>query len=165
MTKLRKRMCSIATRQPRLCACSVRQHSHASKNLYHCHSCNVCRLGKGLGVDFFHCMKCNQCMSMKYQTRGHTCVPNAMESDCPVCFEYLFTSTSPIKYLKCGHLMHSSCYSLHSKKCISCPVCSKSLEEMAPVYKRIDAILAKQNIPEAYRQLQCDVFCNDCNLR
>lgn len=144
--------------------CKIYENNPA-KNLYHCHSCNVCRLGKGLGVDFFHCMKCNQCMSMKYQTRGHKCVPNAMESDCPVCFEYLFTSMSRIKYLKCGHLMHASCYSVYSKNRISCPVCSKSLEEMAPVYKRIDAVLAKQSIPEAYRQLQCDVFCNDCNQR
>lgn len=25
------------------------------KSIYHCHDCGICRLGKGLGKDFFHC--------------------------------------------------------------------------------------------------------------
>ena len=27
------------------------------RDIYHCPFCNVCRRGKGLGVDFFHCMR------------------------------------------------------------------------------------------------------------
>lgn len=27
------------------------------RDIYHCPFCNVCRRGKGLGVDFFHCMQ------------------------------------------------------------------------------------------------------------
>lgn len=144
--------------------CSVCKiyEDNPSRKLYHCHSCNVCRVGKGLGIDFFHCMKCNQCMSIKYKTTGHKCVENSAESDCPVCYEYLFTSTAPIKHLKCGHLMHTSCYSEYMQKCISCPVCAKSLEEIAPLYKRLDAMLPQQNIPGAH---QFVVFCNDCNQR
>ncbi len=147
------------------CGVCVLYDDDESHTLYHCHSCNVCRVGEGLGVDFFHCMKCNQCMGMKYQKTGHVCVENAMESDCPVCYEYLFTSTSPVKYLQCGHLMHKECFTKFSQKRICCPVCSKSLAEMAPVYKRIDNMLAKQNLPPAYRNMLCDVFCNDCNKR
>ena len=33
--------------------------------VYHCPFCNLCRLGRGLGVDFFHCMKCNYCLDLK----------------------------------------------------------------------------------------------------
>ncbi|KAG5455553.1 MAG: hypothetical protein BJ554DRAFT_4997 [Olpidium bornovanus] len=29
------------------------------KNIYHCPECKICRIGKGLGEDFFHCKKCN----------------------------------------------------------------------------------------------------------
>ena len=27
------------------------------KNIYHCPQCGICRVGKGLGIDFFHCPK------------------------------------------------------------------------------------------------------------
>lgn len=135
-----------------------------NKSMYHCHSCNVCRIGKGLGIDWFHCMKCNQCMSIKFQD-GHTCVENAMESGCPVCYEYLFTSTRPVKALQCGHLMHEACFKEYSKHNISCPVCKKSLAEMDPVYKRITQMLERQAPPAAYQNVLCDTWCNDCNQR
>lgn len=135
------------------------------RSIYHCHSCNVCRVGKGLGQDYFHCMKCNQCMSMKYQQTGHVCVEKAMESDCPVCFQYLFTSTSPVKYLVCGHLMHTTCYNAYKYQCISCPVCSHSLEEMAPLYQQLDKRLSaegRNDMPKEYRTARCDIYCLDC---
>ena len=25
------------------------------KSIYHCNDCGICRIGKGLGKDFFHC--------------------------------------------------------------------------------------------------------------
>lgn len=137
-------------------------------NIYHCPSCNVCRLGEGLGIDFFHCMKCNQCMSMKYRKKGHRCVERAMESDCPVCNQYLFTSTEPVKYLKCGHLMHTSCHSEYIKRRGRCPICSRSLEEMASVFQRIDVMVSANGalaMPAAYRAVRCDVYCRDCDDR
>lgn len=30
-----------------------------AKNIYHCNSCGICRVGLGLGKDFFHCDRCN----------------------------------------------------------------------------------------------------------
>lgn len=135
------------------------------RSIYHCPSCNVCRAGKGLGIDFFHCMKCNQCMSMKYRTKGHRCVEKAMESDCPVCHQYLFTSTEPVKYLKCGHLMHNSCHEQYIKRYLRCPVCQRSLEEMASVFQRIDLLMGVSNhlaMPAEYRTLRCDLYCLDC---
>lgn len=135
------------------------------RSIYHCHSCNVCRVGKGLGRDFFHCMKCNQCMSMKYQ-KGHACVEKSMESDCPVCFQYMFTSTRPVKYLRCGHLMHVSCFKQYQRTNVRCPLCSKSLAEMTSLYKQIDRNLAAagNSTPWQYRTARCDIFCHDCQM-
>lgn len=138
-----------------------------SRSVYHCHSCNVCRAGKGLGVDYFHCMKCNQCMNMKYQ-KGHVCVEKAMESNCPVCHQFMFTSTTPVKYLKCGHLLHTSCFEKYREEHISCPLCSKSLEEMMPIYQRLDQQLTaggRNAMPSQYRSVQCDIYCMDCNVK
>lgn len=136
------------------------------RHIYHCPSCNVCRGGKGLGIDFFHCMTCNQCMSMKYRNKGHKCVHRAMESDCPVCHNFLFTSTTPIKYLRCGHLMHHECYvKFVQQRGVRCPVCSKSLEEMKVIFSKIDELVAVDGIyamPSAYRGMKCHVYCLDC---
>lgn len=138
------------------------------RHIYHCPSCNVCRAGKGLGVDFFHCMRCNQCMSIRFRTNGHRCIERAMESDCPICSQYLFTSTQPVKYLKCGHLMHRACHEKYVQRCGRCPVCSKSLEEMTPVYQRIDRLVAANGrlaMPAEYRTARCDIYCLDCHTR
>ncbi|OSX75808.1 hypothetical protein BU14_0219s0008 [Porphyra umbilicalis] len=144
--------------------CSVCKYfdDDTSRSIYHCHSCNVCRVGKGLGIDFFHCMKCNACMNMKY-AREHRCVERALESDCPVCHHFLFTSTSPVKYLRCGHLMHVSCYQQYAQTSYSCPICSKSLADMSAYFERLDYLLAGEQMPAEYRSARADVWCNDCS--
>jgi hypothetical protein len=37
------------------------------KHIFHCPDCNVCYLGRGLGVDYYHCMECNMCFDKRYQ--------------------------------------------------------------------------------------------------
>lgn len=76
--------------------------------VYHCPFCNLCRLGKGLGIDFFHCMKCNCCLGLKLV--NHKCRENMLETNCPICYDFLFTSSAAIKALPCGHFMHSTCF-------------------------------------------------------
>lgn len=147
------------------CEICVFYDDRENAKVYHCHSCNVCRVGKGLGIDYFHCMKCNQCMHVKYREKGHNCIQKAMESDCPVCFQYMFTSTSPVKYLQCGHLMHTACYERYRKSSIRCPICSRSLEEMTPLYQLLDQQLAATGanmMPAHYRSARCDLYCKDC---
>jgi hypothetical protein len=63
---------------------------------------------QGLGIDFFHCMSCNACMSLSLSS--HTCREKGLESNCPICHDFLFTSNTPVKALPCGHFMHSLCY-------------------------------------------------------
>lgn len=77
------------------------------RNIYHCPFCNICRVGRGLGIDYFHCMPCNCCLSMNLVK--HKCRERCLETNCPVCNEFLFTSTAVIKALPCGHYIHSAC--------------------------------------------------------
>jgi hypothetical protein len=68
------------------------------KNIYHCHDCGICRIGKGLGIDYFHCKVCNICMAMNLKGR-HKCIERNLESDCPICGEYMFTSTTTVIFM------------------------------------------------------------------
>lgn len=78
------------------------------RSVYHCPFCNLCRLGSGLGTDFFHCMKCNCCLGIKMIE--HKCREKMLEMNCPICCDFLFTSSAPVKGLPCGHFMHSACF-------------------------------------------------------
>lgn len=78
------------------------------KAIYHCDDCGICRVGEGLGKDNFHCTKCNACITMDTKD-NHCCMKMSLECDCPICGEYLFTSTRPVVYMRCGHTMHMNC--------------------------------------------------------
>lgn len=71
------------------------------KNIYHCYDCGICRIGKGLGQDYFHCKKCNVCMAISLNGR-HKCIERNLESDCPICGEYMFTSTTTVIFMVGG---------------------------------------------------------------
>lgn len=130
------------------------------RDVYHCPFCNLCRVGKGLGVDFFHCMTCNCCLGMK--AVDHKCREKGLETNCPICCDFLFTSSTPVRDLPCGHYMHSACFQVGSLSCsfsrdlwfyklftlipvfslvhmfqayacthYICPICSKSMGDMS----------------------------------
>lgn len=80
--------------------------------VYHCPFCNLCRVGKGLGTDVFHCMTCNCCLGLK--SPDHKCREKSLEIDCPICCDFLFTSSATVKALPCGHYMHSDCFRVGS---------------------------------------------------
>jgi len=64
-----------------------------ARAIYHCPFCNLCRRGRGLGVDACHCMDCNSCMHLDEFAR-HKCRDL---SACPVCTDYLFDSAQPYR--------------------------------------------------------------------
>jgi len=64
-----------------------------ARAIYHCPFCNLCRRGRGLGVDACHCMDCNSCMHLSEFAR-HKC---RNLSACPVCTDYLFDSAQPYR--------------------------------------------------------------------
>lgn len=104
------------------------------KSIYHCPYCNVCRKGKGLGIDYRHCMRCNACIGIdKYD--NHVCIPQTLQGNCPICHEAMFDSTEPLRGMECGHVMHLSCFNRYvasksSSRRISCPLCKKKFEHM-----------------------------------
>ncbi|KAG0326965.1 hypothetical protein BGZ99_008621 [Dissophora globulifera] len=68
------------------------------KSIYHCDDCGICRIGNGLGQDFFHCQKCNVCMHIDLKD-NHKCIEGNLERDCPVCGEFLFTSKITVVFM------------------------------------------------------------------
>lgn len=136
--------------------------NNESRTIYHCHMCNVCRVGKGLGIDNVHCMKCNACIRVQHYP-SHKCIERVMESSCPICHEHMFMSSRSVKFLRCGHVMHFDCYELYSKRSMKCPYCKKSLADMSDYFRRLDELLEQQPMPSQYRVASCKLHCNDCN--
>uniref|UniRef100_A0A7N1A4D0 Zinc finger protein n=1 Tax=Kalanchoe fedtschenkoi TaxID=63787 RepID=A0A7N1A4D0_KALFE len=143
--------------------CSICKLFDDGREIYHCPYCNLCRLGRGLGIDFFHCMNCNACMSRSLS--NHICREKCFEDNCPICHEYIFTSSSPVKALPCGHLMHSSCFKDYTCAHYTCPICSKSLGDMQVYFGMLDAMLAEEKIPDEYANMTQVILCNDCGER
>ncbi|KAF8696068.1 hypothetical protein HU200_036956 [Digitaria exilis] len=143
--------------------CSICKFFDDERTVYHCPFCNLCRLGKGLGVDFFHCMKCNCCLGMKLTE--HKCREKGLETNCPICCDFLFTSSAAVRALPCGHFMHSACFQAYTCSHYTCPICCKSLGDMAVYFGMLDALLAAEELPEEYRDRCQDILCNDCERK
>uniref|UniRef100_A0A7S2LNN7 Uncharacterized protein n=1 Tax=Leptocylindrus danicus TaxID=163516 RepID=A0A7S2LNN7_9STRA len=140
--------------------CNFYENS-TSKSIYHCPFCNVCRTGKGLGIDYRHCMRCNSCVSLADD--NHVCIPQSLQGHCPICHEILFESTAPLRRLKCGHVMHLTCFNQYMRgQSYTCPLCKKSVEDMGTYWEKLDAAIRMQPMPEAYANTQSTVYCQDC---
>ncbi|EXC25401.1 Uncharacterized RING finger protein [Morus notabilis] len=107
--------------------CSICKLFEDERNVYHCPFCNICRIGKGLGVDYFHCMTCNCCLSIRLLS--HECKKNCLETSCPLCNEFLFTSTTPVRALPCGHYVHSTCFGECASSPYRCLICKETSED------------------------------------
>ncbi|KAJ8630700.1 hypothetical protein MRB53_024023 [Persea americana] len=143
--------------------CNICKFFDDERTVYHCPFCNLCRVGKGLGIDFFHCMKCNCCLGMKLVE--HNCREKGLETNCPICCDFLFTSSAAVRALPCGHFMHSACFQVYTCNHYTCPICSKSLGDMAVYFGMLDALLAAEELPEEYKDRCQDILCNDCNKK
>ncbi|KAG6601280.1 Zinc finger protein BRUTUS, partial [Cucurbita argyrosperma subsp. sororia] len=141
--------------------CSICKLFDDEREVYHCPFCNLCRLGKGLGTDFFHCMTCNCCLAMKLV--DHKCHERGLETNCPICCDFLFTSSESVRALPCGHFMHSACFQAYTCSHYICPICSKSLGDMTVYFGMLDALLALEVLPEEYMERCQDILCNDCS--
>ncbi|CDR43629.1 CYFA0S12e02696g1_1 [Cyberlindnera fabianii] len=146
------------------CEKCVLYDNDENKDIYHCDDCGICRLGLGLGQDFFHCKGCNACLSIELQNE-HRCIERATQSDCPICGEYMFTSTKPVVFMSCGHAIHQTCFDDHSKHSYKCPTCQKTVLNMEAQFRVLDMEISLQPLPEPYCQWRCILTCNDCNAR
>ena len=113
-------------------SCSIcNLYDDSGTDIYHCPFCNVCRKGKGLGKDFRHCMRCNACVAIGEE---HKCIQQRLQGNCPICHDPMFESTEPLRGLKCGHVMHLSCFNEYISRStlgrVTCPLCKLSFENM-----------------------------------
>ncbi|XP_057750044.1 zinc finger protein BRUTUS-like [Arachis stenosperma] len=143
--------------------CNICKFFDDERNVYHCPFCNICRVGRGLGIDYFHCMKCNCCLGIRSQS--HKCLEKGLEMNCPICCDDLFTSSAPVRALPCGHYMHSACFQAYTCSHYTCPICSKSLGDMAVYFGMLDALLATEDLPEEYKDRCQDILCHDCDKK
>ncbi|KAL8112173.1 hypothetical protein AgCh_019755 [Apium graveolens] len=143
--------------------CSYCKFFDDERTVYHCPFCNLCRLGKGLGVDFFHCMTCNCCLGIKLL--DHKCREKSLETNCPICCDFMFTSSESVRALPCGHYMHSACFQAYAHTHYICPICSKSMGDMSVYFGMLDALMASEVLPEEYRDRCQDILCNDCDKK
>ncbi|GMH27492.1 hypothetical protein Nepgr_029335 [Nepenthes gracilis] len=143
--------------------CSICKFFDDERTVYHCPFCNLCRLGEGLGSDFYHCMTCNCCLSVKLV--DHKCREKSLETNCPICCDFLFTSSASVRALPCGHFMHSACFQAYACSNYICPICSKSMGDMAVYFGMLDALLGSEALPEEYRDRCQDILCNDCGKK
>ncbi|KAI6683419.1 hypothetical protein NL676_029332 [Syzygium grande] len=70
-----------------------------------------------------------------------------------------------VRALPCGHYMHSACFQAYTCSHYTCPICSKSLGDMAVYFGMLDALLATEELPEEYRDRCQDILCNDCDRK
>lgn len=133
-----------------------------NKPIYHCNDCGLCRVGLGLGKDFFHCKKCSACVSTRTE---HRCIERSTDCDCPICGDYLFNSPRPVAIMKCGHTIHKHCYDAHLKRSYKCPVCNKSCDNMEIQFRQLDILIATQPMPDEYQDARAVISCNDCSAK
>ncbi|KAK3321443.1 zinc-ribbon-domain-containing protein, partial [Cercophora scortea] len=132
------------------------------KAIYHCNDCGLCRVGQGLGKDFFHCKKCMACISM---TGAHKCIERSIDCDCPICGEYLFNSPKPVVFMQCGHSIHRHCFHAHMNSSYKCPLCNKSCVNMEYQFRNLDLAILNQPMPPEYHDARAVVSCNDCSAK
>ncbi|CEG50410.1 zinc finger [Plasmopara halstedii] len=102
---------------------------------------------------------------MSITLKKHKCVERSLESDCPICHAYMFTSTTPVMFLPCGHCMHVSCYEEYTLTNYICPLCSKSLGDMELYFASIDELLERERMPMEYQDYKSLIYCSDCERK
>ncbi|KAK5660778.1 hypothetical protein OQA88_12145 [Cercophora sp. LCS_1] len=136
--------------------------SDPNKPIYHCNDCGLCRVGQGLGKDFFHCKKCMACIAM---TAGHKCIERSTDCDCPICGDYMFNSPKPVVFMQCGHSIHRRCLDEHKRTSYKCPLCAKSCDNMDAQFRNYDLQILHQPMPAEYRDARAVISCNDCSAK
>jgi RING finger and CHY zinc finger domain-containing protein 1 len=130
-----------------------------TKIINHCDKCGICRIGNNK-----HCDDCDMCFPVEsFDT--HQC-QGKFDSTCPICNEYLKDSRQGVTVLKCKHTIHSECYhnNLRSGN-YQCPICKKSTTDMTQLWEQIESYVNNCTMPDEYKDLNSEVYCNDCEMR
>jgi uncharacterized CHY-type Zn-finger protein len=134
-----------------------------TSRVYHCDKCNICRVGFGLGIDNVHCDRCETCVPIEVAD-SHPCLEGALRRNCPICVEDLASSSEQVIYMRCGHAIHSTCFSQHTEHSYTCPICSRVLTDMTQWYRALDSAIAKdQMLPKLASRMRV-IYCHDCEV-
>ncbi|KAJ5768829.1 hypothetical protein N7520_003388 [Penicillium odoratum] len=134
------------------------------KSIYHCNDCGICRIGQGLGKDFFHCQTCCVCLPISIEDT-HRCIERSTQCDCPICGDYMFTSPETVVVMRCGHSMHHKCLGEYSKTSFRCPICSKTITNMESTFRNLDRTIGSQPMPSEFKDTKGLIYCNDCGAK
>jgi len=133
-----------------------------SKGIWHCEKCGLCRAGHK--DKYEHCDTCGMCLPPGEHIHGE----RVFEADCPVCAEYLLTSTKKSFTPKpCGHPIHTKCWKQLITGRYSCPICLKTYSDfnMEPVWVEMRQLMQNSPMPPEYAGWKVEVLCNDCEKR
>ena len=108
--------------------------------------------------------KCNVCLAISVADT-HRCIERATECDCPICGDYLFTSSESVAALPCGHYMHRVCYDEYIIRAYKCPLCNKSAVNMELLWHELDQQSKSQLMPPKFARTSAVISCNDCSAR
>lgn len=104
---------------------TCRLYDDRDKGQFHCDLCGVCRVGGK--ENYFHCSMCDMCYPNNIKS-SHKCIEQSSRSNCPICMEDLHASRVPCQVLRCGHLLHQTCFQACLKSQLRhCPLCSTSM--------------------------------------
>ena len=95
----------------------------------------------------------HSCSSLFARKLPFQCVEKASRSNCPVCQEDLHTSREPCQIPRlCGHLIHKSCFeNLVANGLFYCPLCSKSLLDLSPLWMMMKKQIQKYPLEGKYK--------------
>ncbi|KAJ5689757.1 hypothetical protein N7462_004149 [Penicillium macrosclerotiorum] len=157
------RQCDTQTAQYYCDICKLWDND-SKKSIYHCHDCGICRIGQGLGKDFFHCKTCCVCLPISIEDT-HRCIERSTQCDCPICGDYMFTSPETVVVMRCGHSIHHKCLSEYSKTSFRCPICSKTITNMESTFRNLDRTIESQPMPVEFKDTKGLIYCNDCGAK
>ncbi len=135
------------------------------KEIFHCDSCGVCRIGNKENI--FHCHNCDACFATKNlitnQPIKHKCFQyvtnknisnnesrkiSLKESSCVVCMELIFYSQESSTFLMCGHPIHKNCFKqMIQQQNYKCPCCKKSICDMSKQWNYLRLMIELHPLP------------------
>ena len=161
------RSCDVQFAEYFCSICKLWDDEGGKKNIYHCDGCGICRIGPQ--AEFFHCVTCCACYPLSLKD-NHQCINGAMQNNCPICLEDMFSSRKAVVVLKCGHNIHSHCQRVMSRldllPSIRCPTCNKTtVDDPSSVWTQIEQVLAQNPMPEEISSKIINIQCNDCSFK
>ncbi|CAG9313569.1 unnamed protein product [Blepharisma stoltei] len=134
--------------------------NNLEKHIYHCEKCGICRIGPQ--ESFWHCDNCEACLAIATR-ESHRCRQGVLKANCAICQEDMFTSRTPATELRCGHWIHNKCMKeMYKHGHFACPICNKSTQDLTEYYQEIDKQIEATPMPEEYKNIECNILCNDC---